>query len=156
MLDWIGRLRFGLVIDESISRNSTSLRFHSCFQARKRHVNIDFLVRCCPWDDPRFVPGQAHFVPGSRDKPGLSLLGQTQDFSLVYTLEAKPSLSQGQTQFVPRTNRRRRVAEKAYVLKSLCAFFAHYFCASICDGASSISKFGLEPGFWEHFAGFLP
>ena len=53
-------------------------------QARKRHININFLVRLplgrpqeCPWDKPSFSP---NFTQG------------------------KPSVSQGQTQLVPGTN----------------------------------------------------
>ena len=60
-------------------------------QARKRHININFLVR--------LVLGRPRVCLG--DKPGLSL-GQTQVFSLFYTVEA--GLSLGQTQFVPGTN----------------------------------------------------
>ena len=66
--------------------------------------------RVCPWD-----------------KSGENL-GQTRVFSLFYTVEArfhracpwdKPGLSQGQS-------RGRRAAQKVYVKKSLCAFFARY------------------------------
>ena len=68
-------------------------------QARKRHININILVRLrlgrppvCPWDKPGLSQGQTQVVPGTnrgfllilhngspacpRDKPGLSL-GQT-------------------------------------------------------------------------------
>ena len=76
------------------------------FQARKRHININFLVRLplgrppvCPRDKPSLSLGQT-FVPGTNpgcpwDKPGFS----------SYFTQWKPSLSQGQTQFVPGTIR---------------------------------------------------
>ena len=57
-------------------------------------------------------PGQTGFVPGTkwvcpRDKPRFS----------PYFTQRKPSLSLGQTQFVPGTFRGRRAAERVYVLK---------------------------------------
>ena len=67
-------------------------------QARKRHININFLVRL--------------------------LLGQTQVFSLLYTMEA---------QFVPGTNpvcpgdiAGTKGGRKSLCVKSLCAFFVPY------------------------------
>ena len=80
-------------------------------QARKRHININFLLRLalgrpwvCPRDEPEFVPGTHSVVPGTNQ--GFSLFAQW-----------KPSSSQGQTQFVPRTNPGRRVTIKVYVVK---------------------------------------
>ena len=57
--------------------------------------------------------GQTGFVPGTkwvcpRDKPRFS----------PYFTQRKPSLSLGQTRFVPGTFRGRRPAERVYVLKS--------------------------------------
>ena len=56
-------------------------------------------------------PGQTGFVPGTkwvcpRDKPRFS----------SYFTQRKPSLSLGQTQFVPGTFRGRRAADRVYVL----------------------------------------
>ena len=68
-------------------------------QARKRHININFLVRLplgrppvCPRDKPSFSLGQTRVVPG------------TNRWFSPYFTQCKPSLSQGQTQFVPGTN----------------------------------------------------
>ena len=61
------------------------------YQARKRHININFLVRLL-LGRPGNVPGTNRVCPG--DKVGLSQ-GQTQVFSLFYIAEA---------QFVPGTN----------------------------------------------------
>ena len=57
-------------------------------------------------------PGQTGLVPGTkwvcpRDKPRFS----------SYFTQRKPSLSLGQTQFVPGTFRGRRAADRVYVLK---------------------------------------
>ena len=77
-------------------------------QARKRHININFLVRL-PLGRPPVCP---------RDNPGLSL-GQTRVFSLFYTVEAR---------FVPGTNpvcpwdKPRRETEKVYVLNVYVPF----------------------------------
>ena len=82
-------------------------------QARKRHININLFVR--------LVLGFTGFVPGTNpvcpwDKSGENL-GQTQFFSLFYTVEArfhrvcpwdKPGLSLGQS-------RGRKEAQKVYV-----------------------------------------
>ena len=62
-------------------------------------------------------PGQTGFVPGTkwvcpRDKPRFS----------SYFTQRKPSLSLGQTQFVPGTNRGRRAADRVYVLKVYVPF----------------------------------
>ena len=75
-------------------------------QARKRHININFLAGWS-WDAPGFVPGtnpglsqgQIQFVPGTNrgcpwDKPRFS----------PYFTQWKPGLSLGQTRFVPGTN----------------------------------------------------
>ena len=86
------------------------------FQARKRHININSLVRLL-LGHPGNVPGTNRVCP--RDKVGLSH-GQTQVFSLLYTVEA--SLSLGQTRFVPGTFRGRRAAERVYVLKVYVPF----------------------------------
>ena len=84
-------------------------------QARKRHININFLSGWS-WDDPGFVRGFHRVCPW--DKSGENL-GQTRIFSLFYTVEArfhrvcpwdKPGLSQGQS-------RGRRAAQKVYVNK---------------------------------------
>ena len=61
--------------------------------------------RECPRDKPGFVPGTKWVCP--RDKPRFS----------SYCTQRKPSLSLGQTQFVPGTFRGRRAADRAYVLK---------------------------------------
>ena len=67
-------------------------------QARKKHININFFVR--------LVPVFTGLVPGTNwDKSGENQ-GQTQEFSLFYTVEARfhRVLSLGQTRFVPGTN----------------------------------------------------
>ena len=94
----------------------SSGRFGDCeIQARKRHININFLVRLL-LGHPGNVPGTNRVCP--RDKVGLSQ-GQTQVFSLLYMVEA---------QFVPGTNpvpgtfRERRAAERVYVLKVFVPF----------------------------------
>ena len=88
-------------------------------QARKRHININFLVRLplgrppvCPRDKTQFVPGTNPGCPW--DKPGV--------FSLFYTVEA---------QFVPGTNSVcpwdepvTKGDRKSLCIKRLCAFFA--------------------------------
>ena len=89
-------------------------------QARKRHININFFVRLVPVFTG-FVPGTNPVCPW--DKSG-EKQGQTQEFSLFYTVEArfhrvcpwdKPGLSQGQT-------RGRRAAQKVYVKKVYVPF----------------------------------
>ena len=62
-------------------------------------------------------PGQSGFVPGTkwvcpRDKPRFS----------PYFTQWKPSLSLGQTRFVPGTSRGRRAAERVCVLKVYVPF----------------------------------
>ena len=119
-----------LVIWEIVGRLQlfVNLNYH---QARKRHININFLVRLL-LGHPGNVPGTNRGCP--RDKVGLSQ-GQTQVFSLLYTVEAqfvpgtnpvcpwdKPGLSLGQTRFVPGTFRGRRAAERVYVLKVYVPF----------------------------------
>ena len=78
-------------------------------QARKRHININFLVRLL-LGHPGNVHGTNQVCP--RDKVGLSQ-GQTQVFFLVYTAEA---------QFVPGTFRGRRAADRVYVFKVYVLF----------------------------------
>ena len=89
-------------------------------QARKRHININFFVRLVPVFTG-FVPGTNPVCPW--DKSG-EKQGQTQEFSLFYTVEArfhrvcpwdKPGLSQGQS-------RGRRAAQKVYVKKIYVPF----------------------------------
>ena len=86
---------------------------HPKIQARKRHININVFVRLVPVFTG-FVPGTNPVCPW--DKSG-EKQGQTQEFSLFYTVEArfhrvcpwdKPGLSQGQS-------RGRRAAQKVYV-----------------------------------------
>ena len=86
----------------------------------KRMVNINFLVRLL-LGHPGNVPGTNRVCP--RDKVGLSQ-GQTQVFSLLYTVEA---------QFVPGTNpvcprdiSGTKGGRKSLCVKSLCAFFVPY------------------------------
>ena len=95
--------------------------FWGLCQARKRHININFLVRLL-LGHPGNVPGTNRVCP--RDKVGLSQ-GQTQVFSLLYTVEA---------QFVPGTNPvcpsdipGTKGGRKSLCVKSLCAFFVPYF-----------------------------
>ena len=73
-------------------------------QARKRRINIHFLARLllgrpreCRWDKPRFSP---------------------------YFTQWKPSLSLGQTQFVPGTIPGTKGDTKSLCVRSFCAFFA--------------------------------
>ena len=70
--------------------------------------------RECPGDKLGLSLGQTHFF--SRDKPR---------FSPHFT-QWKPSLSQGQTQFVPGTIPGTKRGRKSLCVKSLCAFFARY------------------------------
>ena len=100
-------------------------------QARKRYININFFVR--------LVLGFTGFVPGTNpvcpwDKPGENL-GQTQVFSLFYTVEArfhrvcpwdKPSSSLGQS-------RGRREAQRVYVKKVYVPF-------SLAIGGKTLSR----------------
>ena len=86
-------------------------------QARKRHININFLVRLL-LGHPGNVPGTNRVCPW--DKLGLSQ-GQTQVFFLFYTAEA---------QFVPGTNpvcpwdiSGTKGGRQSLCVKSLCAFF---------------------------------
>ena len=89
-------------------------------QARKRHININILVRLL-LGHPGNVPGTNRVCP--RDKVGLSQ-GQTQVFFLFYTAEA---------QFVPGTNPvcpwdipGTKGGRQSLCVKSLCAFFFPY------------------------------
>ena len=104
------------------SSSHTQCRFSVEFigQARKRHININFFVRLVPVFTG-FVPGTNRVCPW--DKSG-EKLGQTQEFSLFYTVEArfhrvcpwdKPGLSLGQS-------RGRRAAQKVYVKKVYVPF----------------------------------
>ena len=91
------------------------------YQARKRHININFLVRLL-LGHPGNVPGTNRVCP--RDKVGLSR-GQTQVFPLLYTVEA---------QFVPGTNRFvpgtfpgcPKGGRESLCVKRLCVFFVPY------------------------------
>ena len=87
--------------------------FPNAYQARKRHININFLVR--------LLLGHPGNVPGTNpgDKVGLS---QGQTWFSPYFTQWKPGMSLGQTQFVPGTFRGRRVAERVYVLKVYVPF----------------------------------
>ena len=94
--------------------------FRKVPQARKRHININFLVRLL-LGHPGNVPGTNRVCPG--DKVGLSQ-GQTQVFFLFYTAEA---------QFVPGTNPvcpwdipGTKGGRQSLRVKSLCAFFVPY------------------------------
>ena len=82
------------------------------YQARKRHIDINFLVRLL-LGHPGNVPGTNRECP--RDKVGLSQ-GQTQVFSLFYTAEA---------QFVPGSwdIPGTKGGRKSLCVKSLCASF---------------------------------
>ena len=76
-------------------------------------------------------PGQTGFVPGTkwvcpRDKPRFS----------SYFTQRKPSLSLGQTQFVPGTFRERRAAGRVYVLKVYVPF-SFPNCGSVGEPFSS-------------------
>ena len=89
-------------------------------QARKRHININFLVRLL-LGHPGNVPGTNRVCP--RDKVGFSQ-GQTQVFFLFYTAES---------QFVPGTNPvcpwdipGTKGGRQSLCVKSLCAFFVPY------------------------------
>ena len=75
-------------------------------QARKRHINMNFLF--CPVG-----------------------LGTTPGFLLILHSEspANPGLSLGQTQFVPGTIPRTKGGTESLCEKSLCAFFARYILA---------------------------
>ena len=109
---------------------------YSFAQARKRHINIIFFVRLVPVFTG-FVPGTNPVCPW--DKSG-EKQGQTQEFSLFYTVEArfhrvcpwdKPGLSQGQS-------RGRRAAQKVYVKKVYVPFSLAIrccFCWCCCNQA---------------------
>ena len=90
------------------------------FRQEKRHININFFVRLVPVFTG-IVPGTNPVCPW--DKSG-EKKGQTQEFSLFYTVEArfhrvcpwdKPGLSQGQS-------RGRRAAQKVNVKKVYVPF----------------------------------
>ena len=85
-------------------------------EARKRHININFLVRLL-LGHPGNVPGTNQVCP--RDKVGLSQ-GQTQVFLLFYTAEAQ--FVPGTNPVVPGTFRGRRAADRVYVLKVYVPF----------------------------------
>ena len=90
------RARETPVADRGVPNFSVTIGlYRKCFecflQARKRHINIDSLVRL-PLGRPRDCRRDKRICPW--DKPTLSQ-GQTQVFSLFYTMEA---------QFVPGTN----------------------------------------------------
>ena len=95
-----------LVILTSSARRVQSL-VRTSSQERKRHINMNFLVRLV-LGRPGVVPGTNRAFPW--DKPTLSQ-GQTQVFSWCYAMEA---------QFVPRAKGGRKV----YGVKRLCAFCA--------------------------------
>ena len=98
-------------------------------QARKRHININFFVRLVPIFIG-FVPGTNPVCPWDKSEKQ----GQTQEFSLFYTVEArfhracpwdKPGLSQGQS-------RGRRAARRVYVKKIYVPFSLTRNCSRIC------------------------
>ena len=115
------------------------------FRARKRHINVNFLVRL-PLGRPRECPG---------DEPGLSLgqnplcPGTNPIFLLI--LHWKPSLSQRQAHFVTGTISGTKGGRKSLCVKSLCAFFGCY--------SSSRQQTKERPGqhpFWSrNFSGGL-
>ena len=88
-------------------------------QARKRDININFLVQLL-LGRPQACPGQTRLVPGTK----WVCPGQTQVLSLF--TQCKPSLSQGQTQFVPGTIPGTKGGRRVCV-KSVCPFFTPDF-----------------------------
>ena len=95
---------------------------HTVNQARKRHININFLSGWS-WDDPGFVPGIS---------PGLSLgqvwwkAGTNPGFLLTLHSGSpiSPGLSLGQTRFFPGTVPGTKGGTESLCEKSICAFFA--------------------------------
>ena len=83
-----GRAQKGRTQKDKLKSESVKCRFSKCrfSQARKRHININVFLSGWSWDDPGFVPGFHRFCPW--DEPGENL-GQTQVFSLFYTVEAR-------------------------------------------------------------------
>ena len=113
-------LHYSLVICAVVGEGSGDGHQRGLSQARKRHININFLVRLL-LGHPGNVPGTNRVCP--RDKVGLSQ-GQTQVVSLFYTAEA---------QFVPGTNPvcpwdipGTKGGRKSLCVKSLCASFVPY------------------------------
>ena len=102
-------------VESGVGAEGVGVKF-PIVQARKRHININFLVRLL-LGHPGNVPGTNRVCP--RDKVGLSQ-GQTQVSS--YFTQRKPSLSLGQTRFVPGTFRGQRAADRVYVLKVYVPF----------------------------------
>ena len=116
------------------------LSYEACTQARKRHININFLVRLL-LGHPGNVPGTNRVCP--RDKVGL-FQGQTQVFFLFYTAEA---------QFVPGTNPvcpwdipGTKGGRQSSCVKSLCAFFVPYAQCAMQILENSPSKFECKSG----------
>ena len=95
-------------------------------QARKRHININFLVRLllgrpreCLGDKPGLPPGQTHFVPGTI--PGFLLILHTGSPVCPRALSLGQPGNEGQP--------------KSSCAKSLCAFFQ--------GGPGSVRGYGL-------------
>ena len=125
----------------------------SITQVRKRHININVLVRLrlgrppvCPWDKPSLSQGQTQVAPGTNPgfllilhsgSPSLSL-GQTQFVPAVCPWD-KPSLSLGQTSGEWRQN------------KFMCQMFMCLFLLLITDAKSEIKS--LDFHFIECFRG---
>ena len=107
----------------SMTRRLRGVRSCRTYQARKRHININFFCPVGLGTTPGLSRGFHRVCPW--DKSGENL-GQTRVFSLFYTVEArfhrvcprdKPGLSLGQS-------RGRRAAQKVYVKKVYVSFFA--------------------------------
>ena len=112
--NWARQSRFF----HGIECSKLARKYHG-YQARKRHININFLVRLLlghpgnvpgTKDKPGLSPGQSGFVPGTN--PGFLLI--LHSGSPVCPLD-KPSLSLGQF-------RGRRAADRVYVLKVYVPF----------------------------------
>ena len=110
----------------------------------------------CSWDNPGNVPGTNRVC--SWDKPTLSQ-GQSQVLALF--TEWKPSLLQGETQFVPGTIPGTKGGRKSLCVRSLSAFFARskprwtfriffiFFCSGEGKGESEVAGGGGGPIFIE-------
>ena len=111
---------------------------HSVFQARKRHININVLIRLrlgrlpvWPWDKPRLSQGQTQVVSGTNR--GFLLI--LHSGSLVCPWD-KPGLSLGQTRW-------RMAAEKVYVPNVYVPFLAPSFAIAAVNLVSVLNVFSV-------------
>ena len=124
----------------------SAMHFLIC-QARKRHININFLVRLLLGRPRECGLSLGHSGVFARDKARFS----------PYFTQWKPSLCQGQTQFVPGTIPGTKAGRKSLCVKSLCAFFVWIFVRVVAREAPKTPKmaFRLCTFVGAHEAAFL-